>query len=108
MCHGQILSEAIRKARKQHSCSECGRPINVGENYYNQTAVVDGDFQYSCTHTRCEAIAELVVDEGGDACTYSGESRELLKEISRDTHWSWKDIKREVAAKVAALKKRLT
>lgn len=39
MCHGQILDISIRKAHKRHLCESCGKGIEIGHRYEDQTQV---------------------------------------------------------------------
>lgn len=103
MCHGQLLSQALVQARKQHRCDACGRPLEVGRKYVKTTAVVDGDFQSSKLCPRCQAMLEAYYDEldAGEACFSLGELHSIVKEELRATG-AWAKFR---AAFRAALKR---
>jgi hypothetical protein len=54
------LNRAIRKARKAHECSMCGRTIEPGESYDWSSNVYDGDFYVwkQCAH--CDAMVRIL------------------------------------------------
>ena len=47
-----------RKAKKQHQCCECGRIIEIGEQYENFSGKWDGDFGYYKTCSDCLSICK--------------------------------------------------
>lgn len=51
-----VFREKIVKARKEHKCSECGGPINKGDEYEYTFGVWDGDAM--SFHT-CEKCSDL-------------------------------------------------
>lgn len=54
----EFVSVADRKARKVHTCGECGEPIPRGQRYEVATGKWDGDFSTHKTCTVCRAIRE--------------------------------------------------
>ena len=72
MCYGEIFSEAMVRARKEHKCITCGKPIHPGRIYHKQVGTVDGDFATWKSHGRCRAAlyASDAFDE--DGCLYDG------------------------------------
>jgi len=52
-----ILNETYRKARKQHDCSACGKPITVGTVHCAQVNVCDGRVYTWREHAVCRALA---------------------------------------------------
>lgn len=47
------LTAATPKARKEHRCTYCGQKILVGETYYRENGVYDGDMQSLAYHPEC-------------------------------------------------------
>ena len=83
MCHGQLLSQALVKARKRHQCDACLRHVESGMKYVRTTAIIDGDFQSSKVCPRCQAMLEAYyseLDDGGDYCFSLQDLRSLVKE----------------------------
>jgi hypothetical protein len=85
MCYGNILESGLRKARKQHFCTACRRPIRPGERYERVVAAEwDGEpgltTQKLCG--RCERASRLYNDEaGGDSCYPIEEPRRWLRDL---------------------------
>ena len=48
-----VYVDHIRHARKEHKCSECGRPIMPGEIYRSHFYVYDGNADTSKTCSHC-------------------------------------------------------
>lgn len=53
-------SAALRTARKEHGCYECGRKIQPGERYEYVWGVCEGEAFVSKTCPRCLALREWV------------------------------------------------
>ena len=49
----QILSQTTPRARKEHTCYLCNRPIPVGEVHVKLVGETDGDFWHMRMHTVC-------------------------------------------------------
>lgn len=86
MCHGQIINQAIRKARKQHVCSNCGRKIEPGERY-RRHVLVDGRAMMTFSDCKECAIKGAVLwdEHGSDTCYMDTE--EGLKETASEMGW---------------------
>lgn len=54
MC--ELLSTSVRTAKKEHTCSLCGQPIEVGTTYDKSFVKSDGP-QKTKTHIHCTALA---------------------------------------------------
>lgn len=80
MCHAQILSASIVRARKQHRCCLCARTITPGRRYRREAQVAEGDF---AAHTYCRTCASeasaLVAESSGDCYWFSGDERAELR-----------------------------
>lgn len=88
MCHGQLLSQALVKARKRHQCDACLRYVESGMKYVRTTAVVYGDFQTSKVCPRCQALLEAYYDEEGydaDYCFSLVELRSIVRDMINNT-----------------------
>jgi hypothetical protein len=83
MCHGQILGDSIRRARKPRRCEECGRTIEPGEKYRRFIYIESrGEpLEESTTCPTCCALGMALANEGPDACWTLGEVRENLREV---------------------------
>ncbi len=86
MCHGQLLSQGILKARKGHWCEACAKRIEPGRKYVRTSAVVAGDFQSSKLCLRCQALLEVYTDGDVDACYSLAELHSLVLE-TRDRYY---------------------
>jgi len=51
-----VFAEVWRKARKQHSCCECGQPIVVGQRYEHAAGLWDGHWE---TYRTCATCAQI-------------------------------------------------
>jgi hypothetical protein len=54
-----LLSEATPRARKEHHCNYCGEKILIGEQYYRETSVYDGNMQDIPMHLECERAEKI-------------------------------------------------
>lgn len=105
MCHGQLLDEAMRRARKAHRCYECGGDIDAGERYYEQVYLENRGDRPERTryHIRCAGMLLEVAHET-DGCFAIGDARETLAEKSKFD--GWKAARKWVRECAEALKKR--
>lgn len=103
MCHGQLISQALVKARKRHQCDACLEWVEAGCRYVRTTAKVEGDFQMSRVCPRCQAMLEAYYSEldVGEACFALQDLRSIVREELRATG-TWAKFK---AAMRAALKR---
>lgn len=60
----EFMRTEIRKARKPHTCSECGKIIAPGEKYEHATGKTDGDLWAYDTCLICAEIAEAFYCHG--------------------------------------------
>jgi hypothetical protein len=51
-----VFSEEVRRAAKEHTCSECREPIKVGDRYENATGLWDGHWS---TYRTCLSCVEI-------------------------------------------------
>lgn len=88
-----FFSESMHTARKAHRCSECGRAIDVGEQYENTTGKWDGDFSTFKTCLRCRAVREYVVEHVPCFCWAYGnmlqDARDTVSEYARELPGLW-------------------
>jgi len=90
MCHGQILEQAIRRARKAHKCDDCRTEIRPGERYERQAQVNDGDFVTYVMCRRCAIKNAAFWELQGydqDACYF--DRNEALRE---DARGAWRSV----------------
>lgn len=64
-----VLSEGVRKARKNHMCNFCGGIISCGDSYNYQNNVVDGQVYVWKSHTTCQEIADSFYKYSDDCLT---------------------------------------
>lgn len=97
MCHGQMISEAIHKARNRYQCHECGNWIRPGQRYYRQNQVgTDGYASYTA-HTRCVALQRSMKRTGYyDECTMAGDARDEFRDEAM--HLGWKGLRKKMRA----------
>lgn len=51
-----VYNRKIRKARKQHTCYECWKPIEPGDRYEYVSLLFDGEWGEYHTHLSCAGI----------------------------------------------------
>jgi hypothetical protein len=59
-----VYTETYPKARKEHKCYECLRPIPVGEKYHNFKGCWDGKWDEYKTCVPCDNLRHDVACEG--------------------------------------------
>lgn len=71
-----------RKARKEHRCEECQRPIRPGERYIFHKGLSDGSWWQAKICSRCTRVREALEDEeiGNCLALPFGEMRSALRE----------------------------
>lgn len=90
MCHGQLLSDAILKARKVHRCNWCRQEILPGQLYQRVTGIIDGEMRHGKSCRRCWIKLQIVGHEDADAvCYVEPGSDDELREIARDRGVGW-------------------
>lgn len=102
MCHGQLLSESLLKARKLHHCAVCRKDIQPGEVYYRQATVDGRDFGTWKAHEKCAALAWAARDGDYDACEV-----DPTEAIAESAHSNWRWLRAEAKRHLAGLRQRL-
>lgn len=92
-----VYEVSTRTARKQHTCSECGRAIRAGVRYEYTFIVFDGQASYFKTCERCARLGKSDAFESSRPPT--GELWRSLRELD----W-W--VKRKVGRAYAYLLRR--
>jgi hypothetical protein len=72
--YSQINRTTMRKARKQHCCVECGDPVLPGEQYEENTQIVDEQWQVYRTCLLCCRIR----NDLSCGCFVFGDLREAI------------------------------
>lgn len=98
-----VLHEGNPTARKQHTCSECGRTIRVGETYENACLLYDGTKSTSKTCVHCQEVRRWLSRECGGWC-YGGVEEDIAEHahegygwpvarmaVGMRTHWTRRD-----------------
>lgn len=62
--YSDFCKTVVRKARKPHECSECGKQILPGEKYEHATGKTEGDMWAFDTCLICSEIAETFYCDG--------------------------------------------
>lgn len=59
-------SKLIKAAKKEHKCLYCSKYIQIGESYWQEVGVYQGDFQHYCLCERCSFFIQNteVADDG--------------------------------------------
>lgn len=71
-----VYNEKIQKARKKHTCCECGEAIQPGEKYQYAAGLWEGHWEHFKTCTPCLRIRKDVCCDG----FIFGELREAIGE----------------------------
>lgn len=105
MCHGQILNEQLRKARKLHECRSCTRPIPPGQEYVSRVWSFDGSLGYAKFCKTCFAKHEVMQDADGDSCRpFVVEDDSPTKDIA--SYLGWKTMRAKMKAALDSLRSR--
>lgn len=85
----EVCNTIIRKARKQHECFECRRPIESGDRYEYATFLFDGRWSQHRTCFPCMTLRSWLDRE----CSgwVLGEVIEEIEEHWRDANWGDRD-----------------
>lgn len=85
----EILQEEIRKARKEHRCSECRRAIAIGEEYLYEFTKFDGETHTYKTCAHCQ-VGRLWLQRECGGWVYGmvhEDLREHVGEYQQDKGW---------------------
>jgi len=83
----EFYEQSERTARKQHKCSECGRPIHSGERYEYVAAKNDGELWQAKTCCRCLAVRNYVQAHVPCFCWYHHNMLEDADNEMREHAW---------------------
>jgi len=61
-------SRDIKKSRKGHKCTECGRIINVGEPYRIYSGLFDGEWDHYPTCQHCLVVCQWLTENCSGFC----------------------------------------
>jgi hypothetical protein len=91
MCYGETLSAALVRARKQHTCDDCGRAIQPGKHYQRTTSVERREISTTKVCRTCYLAATEHPSLYGEVCwTLSdGQSRDSLREEPWQETLAW-------------------
>lgn len=85
-CEMPACSDSVmRKARKQHKCYECQRPIEPGERYEYYSGIWDGEPESYKTCRHCKIARDFHMHGG---CFCFGELRSELRERARHRRYA--------------------
>lgn len=83
MCHGQMLGDALLKARRDHRtrCEFCRKPIRKGQEYREAVSRDSDGFNRWKAHLVCDAMAGEAFRANYDGCSHDprGEALEILR-----------------------------
>ena len=80
-----IRTKAIKKARKEHKCSYCGRNIKIGDSYRRSLLKIDEPYTWNeCKY--CEVVAGEITSSGFFVSDGDGFSREDFSEAVQELH----------------------
>lgn len=83
-CDGELpalYEDCTRRARREHRCCECRRPITVGQTYHEHRGIWGGKWSTYRNCLRCERVRNKLARES-DCCIVFGGVREELRERS--------------------------
>lgn len=103
MCHGQILTDAMRTARKDHECSECGRTINRKKKYVSRVGIANNELTSYKLCLICSAGERLFLDSLDSArCYYLGDVVDNMEIRAKED--GWKHLLAELRTHLAGLR----
>lgn len=79
-----VYRPSEHKAKKPHTCYECGRAIVIGEHYERVFAIWEGDPKTCCTCQDCLDLRKFVVAHVPCSCWTHGNMREEVLEDARE------------------------
>jgi len=59
------VESVVAAARKQHSCEQCGQPVEVGSPYRRGAGSYDGEMYSHATHIECHEAAQALARLSG-------------------------------------------
>lgn len=82
----QAIRSIQRKARKVHSCCECGKDITIGEKYVYTSGIWDGTPHSFHACEKCEDLRESMT-ELGFCITYERLLSEHAEYVDEQREW---------------------
>ena len=83
----------VQRARKAHSCYECGHQISAGEGYERVRALYDGRWDIVRTCSRCLDVRRYVESHAPCFCWQHGslldDARDTLREYAHHSAGFW-------------------
>lgn len=89
----QVYRSKVQRTRKQRKCSECGRPIEIGESYQNVFMVYDGDASTWIMCQHCLVAAQWLADNCG-GYLLDGVWQDIHEHIVEYSHPQYRAIRR--------------
>jgi len=81
-----LIAKEDRKARKTHRCTFCYQVIDIGDQYFHERCLFDGEPQSNRWHPECwDAFRDVVAAEGGYAEYTPGEGERPTARTGADT-----------------------
>lgn len=77
---GTVLCREWRKARKEHSCGECGGKIAIGESHHFISGIWEGEFDFHRSCVVCRKLGEEFSKAHDGEGFYMGALDEALQE----------------------------
>lgn len=77
----------MRRARKEHKCSECHRHISPGETYCHVAAIWEGSPNVHKTCAHCAVGQQLLMEQCG-GFLHEGVEDDLVEHLWPDIRWS--------------------
>jgi hypothetical protein len=99
----EFWNKSDRKARKEHRCYECGRPIKPGEIYEVVAGVWDGQFDTFKTCSHCRDIRQFVKNSVPCFCWAHGNLDEDVRNTIEEAYWRARDEVRGLAFRVGRM-----
>jgi hypothetical protein len=107
MCHGQIINDALLKARKEHRCDECRKTIASGRLYQRYRWVeLHEDPQTVKLCERCSALTSISMQDsdGADACYELGTIRGNMRHVGASSGW-WQALRARIRERIVLSRK---
>jgi len=68
MCYGQEISNALRRARKDHQCDWCSEKIEAKTKYFAWFGIIEREPASTKLHPECKEAAKGFFDLYPDEC----------------------------------------